>query len=261
MDPRGPTPEPAVVYARVTRLVTGVVGQFSTMVKRMVYGFALAIAAGFVVGVVAREPLFGALVAFNGSLIVAAIAWWPLFDPAFRSAVELTLDHGDYERTDWKAETGTSMPCSRADIERWLARYPRAPGSASLLLALGRLPEADRAIETVDPSRPGATFAIELLRQTRRLYAGDESDLGVLHGALLTIQDPRLRRHRRECVALFEAQVAVDRGGDPIETMALARDEIGEVSWTMRTPWLLARWSLVALLVIAAMTALLAQVY
>jgi hypothetical protein len=62
-------------------------------------------------------------------------------------------------------------------------------------------------------------------------------------------------------VALLEAQMAVDRGGDPAEVMALARGDVADVHRSARAPWLLARWSLVMLLAIGVMTAVLTQVH
>jgi hypothetical protein len=260
-DPSGSTPGPSEVHARVMRLATGVLGPITMMYKRMTLGFLAAIVVGSIAGIATREPLIGLALAFNLTLVAAAIAWWPMFDPAFRSAAELLLDHSCHELAQWKAETGTSMPRGMAAATRWIAQHPGAPGAASLLLFVGRLRDADRAIEAIDVATPEATFAVELLRQTRRLYAGDEPDLAALHTAWMPLSDPPERRHRRECIAFLEAQLAVDRGSDPIEVMALARDEVGDVHWTMRAPWLLAKWSLVAILALGVTTVVLTEVH
>jgi hypothetical protein len=240
--------DPAIVQARAARLATGVVGPIATMNKRMLLGFAVAIVIGFLVGIASREPLVGAAVGFNLLLIGGLVAWWPFFDPTFRGATELFHDHDCHERADWKAKTGTTLPRGLKACETWLAIHPNAPGRASLLLPLGRLDEADQAIDAMRPTSPEDEFAVEILRQTRLLYAGDTPDLTPMHVAWRALPNARERRHRRECLALLDAQVAVDLGADPMAVMAVAREEVDEVHWTMRAPWFIAKWFVLGLL-------------
>ena len=243
------------------QLAKGVAAPITRMYTRMVVGFGVALVAGASLGTATRDPLIGAAVAFNLSVVAAAIAWWPMFDPGFRSAIELSLDHRCRELADWKVETGTAMPRTVGAARGWLAEHPGAPGAGTLQLFLGQLREADRAIDAIDASTPEATFAVALLRQTRRLYAGDDVDLDSLHAAWRLLPETAVRRHRRECVALLEAQVAVDHGGDAIGILARARPDVGEIERSMRAPWLIARWSILGLAVLVVMTALLTQVH
>jgi hypothetical protein len=245
--------DPAKVRARVLRLATGVVGPFAKMARRLMIGFGLASLAGLVVGLATRQPLLAAVVAFDLSLLAALFAWWPFFDPTFRAAAELFYDHDARERAEWQAQTGTPLPRGFKASEKWLNENPTGPGRATLLLVVGRVEEADRAIEAIETDTPLRSFDGALLRQTRRLLTGDAPDIGLLSDLRRSIPDPRVRSHRRECIALLDAEVAVDDGRDPIEVLADARQEI-EIPRAMRIPWLLARWSLIALLLIGTAT-------
>jgi hypothetical protein len=250
----GAAVDPAFVRARALRLAMGVVVPFARMARRLMVGFGLAAVAGLVVGLATREPLWAAVVAFDVSLLAALIAWWPFFDPTFRGAAELFYDHDARERAEWMAETGTPLPRGLKASERWLNEHPTAPGRASLLLVVGRIEEADRAIDAGKTDTPTAIFDAALLRQTRRLLTGDAPDMGLLHDRWSEIPDPRVRGHRRECIALLDAEVAVVDGRDPIEVLAAGRQEVGEIPRAMRIPWLLARWSVIALVLIGTAT-------
>jgi hypothetical protein len=224
------------------------------MARRLMIGFGLAAVAGLVVGLATRQPLLAAVVAFDASLLAALIAWWPFFDPYFRAAAELFYDHDARERAEWKAKTGTPLPRGLKASERWLGENPTAPGRASLLLVVGRIEEADRAIDASKTDTPIAAFDAALLRQTRRLLTGDAPDMGLLRDRCSQIPDQRVQGHRRECIALLDAEVAVDDGRDPIEVLAVGRREVGEIPRAMRIPWLLARWSVIALFLIGTAT-------
>jgi hypothetical protein len=183
-----------------------------------------------------------------GSVIASLIVWRPFRSAEFAAAAELISDHDCHERAEWKAETGTSMPRGLRAAKLWLLAHPTGPGRASLLLPLGRLEEADAAIGAIKTTTPEGEFGVEILRQTRALLVGATPDLSRLHDTWRGLPDPRERRHRRECLALLDAQIAVDAGRDPITELATARREIDDVYWTMRMPWLLAKLYLYAAL-------------
>lgn len=248
------TSEASVVYQRARKLGLSVVGPFHRMTRRMVLGFACAAVLALIAGLVTGRPMVALLVGVAASVVAGAIAWRSFFDDEFRQAVELTFDHDCHERAEWKAENGTSIPRNRAAMNRWLLDHPTSPGRASLLIAAGRLDEADAAIDAMTPSTPEQAFNVEVLRRTRMLYAGEMPDLADLHAAWRALPDPRERRHRRECLAVLEAFIAADLGADPMEPLARGRREAGQVHWSMRAPWLLVKWSSLAVLGIASAT-------
>jgi hypothetical protein len=234
------------------RGIQGLVTPFYRQLTRMFVGFGLAIAAGFATSVATREPMLGAGVSLLLAAAVAIISWLPFADPTFRRAAELFHDHNCHERAEWKATTGTPMPRGLPAVERWVAAHPDAPGRASLLVLLGRLDEADRAIANTQPKTPEEAFSLEITRQTRALAAGTVPDTASLHASWRALPDPRERRHRRECLAILDAQIAVEEGRDPLPVMAKGREEIDEVYWNVRVPWLMAKWASVVLLAIGS---------
>jgi hypothetical protein len=167
------------------------------------------------------------------------ITLWPYADRRFRLAAELFSDHNCHERAEWKEKTGTRMPFGLKAAERWLAANPNARGRAYLLLPLGRVAEADQLIAGFTPATPDEAFGVELLRETRTLLLGGTPDTDRLRASLATLPDPRERRHRRECIAILDAQAAVAAGGDPMAVLAAAREEIDAVYWRYRTGWAL----------------------
>ena len=224
------------------------------MGRRMILGFVAATGLGLGAALATHSPYVGTGVGLAASLVAALAAWIPFIDPEFRGAAELFYDHDCHERAEWKAETGTSMPRGMKAVDRWLAAHPTGPGRASLLLPAGRLEEADQAIAAIIPKSPEEAFSVDILRQTRTLLLGGTLDLGPLQHGWRSLPDLRERRHRRECLALLEAQVAVDHQQNPIPVLAVARREIGEVYWSMRAPWLMAKWFALALAMVATAT-------
>jgi hypothetical protein len=250
----GGLPDPAVVQARAVRLSTGVVAPFSATFKSLARGFGASAGLGLIVGLISREPIVGAGVGLLLSLASVLVIWRPFTGAPFMRAAELYYDHDCHERAEWRAETGTPMPRGLKAFDAWLTANPAAPERASLLLPLGRLGEADSAIDAMEPATPGDTFGVEILRKTRMMLAGERPDLKPLHETWPSLPDPRERRHKRECLALLDAQLAVDDGRDPIDVLATARGEIDGVHWEMRAPALMAKWSVLAVLLVGATT-------
>jgi hypothetical protein len=246
--------EPSIVEARAARLVAGVLAPLTRMARLTIFAFGLATVAGLLAGLWTRQPIVCAVVGLDVALLGALVAWWPCFDPWIRDAIEVVYDHDHLERAQWKAETGTSLPRGIRAARRWLAKHPEGPGRASMLLRVGRLEEADRAMAATVPGTPEAAFDLEILRRTRTLYAGGDPDLAPLHDAWPSLPDPRARRHRRECLGLLDAQLAVAHGRDALPLLAATRAEIGAIDRSVRAPWLLMRWSILALLLIGSAT-------
>jgi hypothetical protein len=246
-------PDPAEIQARAVRLATAVVGPFYSLYNRM--GVVVVVTPGIAFAIALMAP--DRLISIGGGLSVLFVGLGltalPLRGRRFRAARELVADHNCHEAAEWKEETGTKMPRGLKAMERWLANHPVSPGRASLLLPLGRIAEADTAIAAIVPSTPEEAFAVDILRETRTLLLGGTPDLAPLRARWRDLPDLRERRHRRECLALLEAQAGVEHGADPINALAEARTEVDGVYWRYRTPvWLSLLIGLFGLLVVFA---------
>jgi hypothetical protein len=194
--------------------------------------------------------LIGALGGLAAAAVVGAIGLLPFASAGLRDALELINDHNTHERAERRAETGTRIPRGIRRQEQWLVDHPVGPHRATVLLTLGRLAEADEAIAQIEPATPEERFGVEILRETSRLLAGQRPALGAMASAWRALPDGAERRHRRECLALLEALVAVADRQDPIPVLAAARREIGEVPAAMRLGRLVGRWAAAGLVVI-----------
>ena len=213
---------------------------------RPLTGAAIATVVGGLVTAIAYLASASSPFALGTGLAVAGmvgvVAWRPMASADFRAAAELVHDHHCHEVASWKRETGTSLPRTRAGQMRWLEENPTSSGRASLLLALGRLVEADAAIDAMRPETPEDQFDVALLRATRQLCAGAAVDTSPLRDLCRELPPGREHRHRLESTAVLDAMVANAGGRDPIPGLAQARRELDGVHWTMRTPWVAARW-------------------
>lgn len=246
-------PEPAAVQATAIRLATAAVGAYYRATVRSFMASILAVAVAFGVGLATNGWVVSVGIGLAVLVPGLVLALWPYTNRQFRDAAELFSDHNCHERDEWKQKTGTKMPFGRKAAERWLAENPTARGRASLLLPLGRVAEADQLIASFVPATPDDEFDVALLHETRALLLGETPDTERLKAALNTLPDPRERRHRRECIALLEAQAAVAAGKDPTAVLAAARHQIDGVYWRYRTAWALGIFvaGAVALVVVA----------
>jgi hypothetical protein len=249
----GKRPEFAV-RNRFCRLQAGVTRPFVGSYRALLIALALGAGLAVVATSASRSPLIGALSGFAAGVMIGAIGLLPFANAALRGAIELINDHNAHERAEWRAETGTRIPAGIRQQEQWLVDHPIGPGRATVLLTLGRLPEADAAIAQMEPATPKEQFGVEILRETSRLLAGQRPELGAMASSWRALPDAIERRHRRECLALLEALVAVADHQDPIPVLAAARREIGEVQASMRLHRILGRWAAVgaAVIVVAA---------
>jgi hypothetical protein len=218
-------------------------------------GLAGALVTVLVVGATG-DPLSALAAGIVAMVGIDLVAWRPLRDPGLRGAVELLSDHDCHERAEWQAETGTKAPATVAAMTRWLTTHPTGPGRAALLLGLGRLDEAEREIDRIEPKTPEEAFGVDILRASRAMYAGQRPDTTDLHERWTRLPDPRERRHRRECLALLDAQIAAADGRDPLPILAIGRREVGEVHPSMRIERLVGRWALIGLGLVVIATAL-----
>lgn len=234
------------VTKRGARLAAGLYRPINRIYRLSAIGTGLGAGAAFGLGLSLQDPVRAGLAGLAFAVVGFVAAWSPISDPDLRAALELVSDHDCHERAEWKRETGIAVPAGDAAARRWLLAHPTGPGRASILLRLGQLDDADRAIEAIEPSTPEEAFGVDILRQTRILLAGEAPDLTALHASWRSLPDPRERRHRRECLALLDAQIAVAGGAEPVPGLSLARREIGQVHPSMRAPRLLARLVLIA---------------
>jgi hypothetical protein len=235
----GALPPPAEVQATAARLGTGAFRSLYTPTTRSFMVAMAAVAAAVVVGLSTDDRLLAVGIGLAILLPGLLVTLWPYANRRFRLAAELFSDHNCHERAEWKEKTGARMPFGLKAAERWLAENPNARGRASLLLPLGRVAEADQLIAGFTPTTPDEAFDVELLRETRTLLIGGTPDTERLRAVLDTLPEPRERRHRRECMALLDAQAAVAAGKDPLAVLAAAREEIDAVYWRYRTGWAL----------------------
>jgi hypothetical protein len=229
------------VRARGAQLAAGLYGPIIRAHRLTAIGAALGAGLALALGLTTHDPLRAGPAGLAIALVAFAAGWWPMWNTDLRAALELMSDHDCHERAEWKRETGTSMPAGIRAMRRWLLAHPSGPGRASVLLHLGLLDEADRAIEAIQASTPEEAFGVEILRQTGILMAGQTPEVEALHASWRSLPDARERSHRRECLALLDAQVAVARGADPVPGLASARREIEAVHPSMRAPRLLGR--------------------
>ena len=215
------------VQARIRELVLPAYAPLLYMYRWSLLAAALALIIAVGVGVLAGDALatlvLGVLLSAAGLLV----AWARLADPDVRAIVELVTEHDASEAAAWKEATGTSRPCTPNAIRKWLENHPTSPNRASLLLAVGRLDEARQALEAARPETEVDAFDQEITRATVELYAGGRPDLARVSDAWRSLAGGPQREHRRACVALLEAQVAADSGGDPRAALVRARREIG----------------------------------
>ena len=119
-------------------------------------------------------------------------------------------------------------------MRSWLERNPSSPGRASILLALGRFDEADRAIETTPVESATDAFDREILRQTSAIFRGRPIALAEAERLRAEIADAAERRDRAQCVITLVALAAVDRGEDPVPILASGLERFGEGAWWRR---------------------------
>ena len=172
-------------------------------------------------------------------IIVGGIGWlWVRFLESPRAAAaEALLHHDLIERARWRLRTGSSPPRSRAAAVRWLARNPEpaAPyaadlaGRAELLAWIGDSPSASRTLNRIRPESPADRFDHLVARANLDVLDGRAPDLRPIQEALIQLDERDERRHRRVCLALVEARLAVADGTDPWAPICAARKDMDRV--------------------------------
>ena len=245
---------------RIDRLNRRVVGPLQWVILIPTIGLPVEALAGGVVLLTTPDPLAPALVAFGVGAVFAFMALAPLLDPIRRGAFATTFDHVMREQQQWKVDTGTGIPRTRRAMRTWLERHPDAPERGALFLILGRLDEADAAIEALPTRTDVDRFERELLRQTAVLYRGGQAvDLSELKRLRAVIRDPTAQRDRAQCIAALEAYVAADAGGDPLPPLAAAWVAEGRGAWARR-PAILILQLLASTLVLAPLILVLVSI-
>ena len=211
---------------------------------------------GVAAHVAGADLLVANLVGATTAVTLVALASLPFRDPDLRVATELVTNHQVRESAEWRHETGTRLPRGRPAIRRWLEARPDATGRGSLLTVIGRFAEADAYWEGHPGRTPEEAFGVEVQRETAWLLSGREPDVGRLHGLWRTLPDTAERRHRRECLAVLEAEAGIDAGRDPIAILAAARAETGEITRSARATSMIVANLLVPVIGLAVLTGL-----
>ena len=220
-----------------------------------VAAIAVGIALGIVVPGLPGEGavLVGVVLGIASIAVVGAVT---LRDPALRAGLEIYFDHNRTEREAWRRRHGARHPRTRREIERWVAENPRSRDRLSLLTLLGRFEEVDEQLRHQPPRTQDQVCGDEIDRQYRVLFTGGPVDLAAARGRWSELEDPVERHHRRECLALLEAQVASASGQEPLATLRSAREEVGPVALRSRV-WFLVATAMGIALAIAIVVGLL----
>lgn len=192
-------------------------------------GPLLGAAIGTTVGRMTGDASFSVILVPVVATSVFAWAWAWLRDPIRRAGWEVWNDHGLRERQEWKAAYGGPVPYGVSRQRRWIEEHPFAPGTAGVLISMGLLRDADAAAAMIVIHDEGEWFDVANLWAVRQWAAGHPVDVERLRTAWAALQDPRVRRDKRECVAEIEAFVEGEAGADAWAVFARARPEIGEV--------------------------------
>jgi hypothetical protein len=237
-------PDHPAAWQRAQRLGRSAFRRLGSVVKALYIWVGVATGIGLAAHLAGLDIWLANAVALVAALVCIGLACLPFRDRTLRTANEIIANHQLREGREWRAETGTRMPRGRPAIRRWLDEHPDTPGRGSLLTVIGRFAEAEVCWRSATPDTPGATFAIEIQRETAVLLAGRDPDLGRLRTLWAAIPNPLERENRRECLAILAAQAQVASippgldlhlaGADPIAIVAAARDETGPVTWRAR---------------------------
>ena len=213
--------------------------------KLNVATIAIASLLGLIVALVTRQILWTIATTAAVATLGWLASWAWLRSAGARAAIEVLNDHNCRELAEWKTATGTSLPRTVRDSRRWLREHPDSPGRATVLARVGQLAEARAVIDAATPATPEDAFGLAILRKSLDVLSGDHPDVSGLHAEWSSLPDTRERFHRRECLALLDAQIAIQAGGDPWSVLASARGEVGEVHSSQRA------WKFVARIALA----------
>jgi hypothetical protein len=252
--------DPMQVRARIAMLSGRVVTPLWIVCRRMRNALAFTAGFAFAIAILSHDPRITAVVGLVVAASSMSYAWWPLTNSSFRHATEVYYDHARREQARWVALTGGPMPRRPAEQEAWLIAHPSSPGRSGILFALGRLQEADAVLATVQPASPDERFERDLDLQIHRLAGGQAVEIAPLRAAWAAIPPSAERDLRRECLGFFDAMVAGDQHRDPVSSLAAAWPEVAKVERSNRTPWLLARWSVLPAVIVIGAAALAAVV-
>lgn len=234
------------VWTRIGRLTRGAFGAERDAYTRVLLGAMTGAILGLIIAFVVAPSTAGLALAAAVAVVPVLIGAAPLIRRDLRQAFELVLEVRRSGNCLWQAEDGAAPPESRAAARRWLDGRSAATIPISVLLVAGRLEEADEAIAGLGEVPPEAAFDVEILRQTRRFYAGEAVDLGVAGLAWRDVPAERRDVARGE-LACLEAQVAAASNEDPVAILAAARSDVPRVHWSVRAPVFVGRWVLVAI--------------
>lgn len=223
------TDEQRAVQQHLARLYGALYRPVARAVRLSLATGALVLGAGVGLLVAEAPPrvTFGVALA----ILVAglAIAWSFLLRPSTRRAMRLVMAHDLHERKGFERATGGRMPRGERAMARWLAEHPGELGGFSVLVALGRLDEAERLLDAAARADADERFQDARARALLALLRDQVPDVALLESRLGDIRDPDRYQHRSACLAIVRAELAIDRGEPPIPILAAAEARVGPV--------------------------------
>ena len=205
---------------RSKRILSGVVQPLRVPLLAYSGGVFVALIAAAVAAWTTADPWLAALTGAAVAGAFGAVLLAQLRNPDRRAAWALFEEHRLFEESEWKQRYGGRAPRSWPELKSMAERHEDPAQRAALLVQVGRLAEGDALLAGLSPGTMDEWFGLEHTRQVSALLAGRETDRSALVARLSTIDDMVERRHRRQCLAFWDAMVAVDRGADPVAPLA-----------------------------------------
>jgi hypothetical protein len=172
-------------------------------------------------------------------LVMALIVCWQaagilVLDRRLRRAEEAHIWMAERDLATWQRATGSRWwslpPTTPRGAERWLQAHPlnetNAYARAEVMLLAERFEEAAAALAELVPRSDAERMARADLLATLRLLANGDADLEELRRAAAAASgDDRLAAHG--VLAVIEARLALQTGGDWLRPFEAVRDDLG----------------------------------
>ena len=207
--------------------------------RRAIIVYSLGVPASLVAavaGVISGVPFIGVVVGMVGGVALSVALVRSVSGPDANDAWELIHEHEAFESAEYRRRFGRAKPRSWGGILSEAERSSDPVQRAAYLIALGRINEADKLLETAASANADERLGLELAHQQSALIGGRPLDRDAIQVRLEQIAEPAQRRHREHCVGLHDALVAGAEGLDPTPSIAEAWRR-GLAAEPSRRPW------------------------